>query len=88
MELLIFYIFFLIGILLPFLFWKAKPWLKWIPTFVFGILAIISIIVAKLSPAGDLSDLGYIIMFMLFALGTIGSFFGTLIVVFIKKTKR
>lgn len=87
MKNLIFIVPFFIGILLPFLFWKANPWLKWITAFVLGILSIVFIVIAKTSPSEGLSDLGYIVMFLLFALATIGNFFGALIVVLIKKAK-
>jgi|GEM_PF-3024960 len=88
MKYMVFYISFLVGLLVPFIFWKMKPWIKWLPAYIFGLFALLWLLRAKLSNGQDFSDIAYIIFFLMFGLASIGAFLGGATVLLIKKYNR
>ncbi|MCL6573935.1 MAG: hypothetical protein K6T88_20010 [Bacillus sp. (in: Bacteria)] len=81
-----FIIVFLLGIVIPFLFIKAKSRsAKWIPTSIFLIGTIIMTVKAWIFPGTGMADLGDVVYGMILGLATIGTMIGAVIIKFWKK---
>jgi cation transport ATPase len=83
---MVFSIVFLIGMALPFLFFKAKSnWLKWLPGILFLVCALGLGLKILINPAAEMAVLGEIVFSMLLGTGAIGSFISGVIITFIRK---
>lgn len=83
---MVFSIVFLVGMALPFIFFKAKPnWLKWLPGVLFLVLALGIGLKILINPAAEMAVLGEIVYSMLLGTAAIGSFISGVIIMYIKK---
>jgi hypothetical protein len=78
--------FFLLGLVIPFIFIKTKSKrIIWIPAILFFLGTIIMGVKARFSPGEGMAELGEWVYFMMFAVTTIGSIIGALVVGLLKK---
>lgn len=76
---------FIIGLVIPFIFIKAKrSWVKWIPAISLFLAAILIYGKTEFFPGEGMADLGERISFMIVGISAIGSILGGIIVHFLK----
>jgi len=76
---------FLIGLGIPFIFYKVESNIvKWIPAGIFVLGAIFMFIKARFFPAPEMAALGEVIYFIFLVLAAIGSIIGAVILMFIQ----
>lgn len=86
---MLFFIVFLLGLAVTFLFIKLKSkWAKWVPAIFFFIATILMGGKAWLFPAPEMAALGEIVYFMIFGCITIGALIGGVIIHFIKNKRK
>lgn len=82
---MLFFVFFLIGLVIPFLLIKIKPsWIVWVPSFVLFLAAIAFYGKAEFFPGEGMADLAERLYFVIFGITAIGSIVGGLIVHFFR----
>lgn len=85
---MLFSILFLVGILIPFMFFKSKTkWLKWIPALCALIFTVLMGLKILFYPAPEMAVLGEIVYFMLLGSAFIGALIGGMIIHYLKMKK-
>jgi hypothetical protein len=81
-----FFVLFLIGMIIPFLFIKVKSrWGSWIPSIILLLAAILIYGKAEFFPSEGMAELGERLYFMIVGMAAIGSIVGSIINHFLKK---
>ena len=78
---------FIVGALLPFIFWKARPSFKWIPGIALALAAFLYYLKARFFPAEELGALADFLVFLTLAEAAVGSLIGGLAMKILKQRK-
>lgn len=82
---MIFFVLFLIGLVIPFLFIKVNTgWVVWVPFFVLFLAAILIYGKAEFFPGEGMADLAERLYLIIFGITAIGSFIGGIIVHYLR----
>jgi hypothetical protein len=80
-----FFVLFLIGMIIPFLFIKVKNrWGSWVPSIILLLAAILIYGKAEFFPGEGMAELGERLYFMIVGMAAIGSIVGSIIIHFLR----
>ena len=80
-----FFVLFLIGLVIPFLFIKVKyRWGSWVPSIILLLAAILIYGKAEFFPGEGMAELGERLYFMIVGMAAIGSIVGSIIIHFLR----